>query len=653
VKGRVYRDYFEAAGATHLALLVLVLYTVNQANMVVSDWWLAAWAGGRLFPGASASFYLSVYVALGALLALLTFLRTLAFTYTGLRASNRLHAQLALVVMQGTQAFFDTTPLGRIIARFASDMNKIDETLPHAVELALFCVFSVAATFVVISTVTPGFLLAAAPTLVVYHSTTQKYKKTALVLKRLDQQSRGPVYSFFSETLAGLPSIRAYSRQRDFADLMAARIDASTRAMWSQRMAERWLGLRLETCGNLVILASAVAGVFTSSVYPGLVGLSLAYSFRATGLMTFAVRQVTEAQTQMTASEQILLYVHTVEKEASVSPETAAILDKPHRKRSKGVSASQGYAAGHEETNAQLAARVRANRAWLQFGDVEFESVCMRYREGLDLVLKGVSFRVEAGSKAGVVGRTGSGKSSCMLLLLRMVDPAAGVIRIDGRDTRSLSLEQLRGAISMIPQDPVLFSGTVRSNLDPLGTHSDEDLFAVLAKARLSCTVEQEVAEYGESFSSGERQLICLARALLRAGKVLLMDEATSSVDYETDQVIQTLIRSEFAESTVITIAHRLNTIVDSDKIIVLSDGRLAEMGAPHVLLQRPPADRGHGSLSKLVEETGHESAAHLRQVARAAYERVGAIAPAADGALSADAMPREAQPAGRCSMRP
>lgn len=606
VRLSVFRDYFRAAHAGHLAVIVLLLYLANQANMVLSDWWLSAWAE-ELFPNQSIFFWLGIFVALGVLLALLTFLRTLVFTYTGLRASNRLHERLAAVVMQGTMAFFDTTPMGRVLARFASDMNKIDETLPQSVEQALFVIFSVAATFLVISSVTPFFLVAAVPILAVYVRIQVYYKKTALQVRRLDQQARGPLYSFFSESLSGLSSIRAFGRADDFAEQMDARIDRSSSPIYAQRMAERWLSLRLEFIGILIIAAAGVAAVFAQDVYPGLVGLSLAYSLRATGLLTFLVRSVTEAETQMTASEQVLLYVNTVDTEKAISPETLAAIDR---------AAPAGA----------LAKISQANRRWLQRGEVEFSKVSMRYRPGLPLVLKEVSFTVPAGAKVGVCGRTGSGKSTCMLLLLRIVEPAEGVVRIDGRDVRDLSLEALRGAVAMIPQDPVLFSGTLRQNLDPFGTHSDAELLAVVDKVQLRPAVdalggglEATVAEYGENFSTGQRQLMCLARALLRNGTILLMDEATSSVDYDTDQTIQTLIREEFARATVITIAHRLNTIIDSDAVLVLSDGRRAEFGKPHELLQRPPSDEGpDGIFAKLVDETGKQSAEHLRKAAAA-----------------------------------
>jgi len=683
----VYGAYAHAAGGWLAVLAILALYVASQLNIVASDAWLSVWSEGTRFAGRGSRFYLGVYLGLGGALALSTFARAIAFACAGLRAARQLHAQLALVVLQGSMAFFDTTPLGRVVSRFATDMNKLDETLPKAVEVALFSVFSLMSTCAVIAAVVPAVVPAAIPLALAYARTQALYRSAALQLKRLDQEARGPLHSFFSETLSGLSSIRAYARARTFAERMEARIDRSTRAVWASRMIERWLSLRLELLGNVAIGAAAAAGVLAQrGTYTGLIGLALAYAFRATNLLAGMVRFVTDAQTQMTAAEQILMYVRSVETEGAIEAETVALVERYAAVRGPACCCALPFAAAGAErvgagADVALAARARDARAWLQSGEVVFDGVSMRYRPGLELALRRVSFSVPAGAKVGVVGRTGSGKSSTMLLLMRMVEPAEGTISIDGRDIQSLSLEQLRGAVSMIPQDPVLFSGTVRSNLDPFGLHSEQRVWDVLERAQLARAVramgglEASVAEYGENVSVGQRQLICLARALLREGRILLMDEATSSVgarrvrslarmhsrhtlrlrracdpnqptqqriqdapllafalscatsrcpleDYETDQLVQALIREEFAHATVITIAHRLNTIIDSDRIIVLANGELAECGTPHALLQHEPASTGPGSFAMLVNETGAESALRLREVAEATSKR-------------------------------
>eukprot|EP00475_Leptophrys_vorax_P018826 TRINITY_DN25709_c0_g1_i1.p1 TRINITY_DN25709_c0_g1~~TRINITY_DN25709_c0_g1_i1.p1 ORF type:complete len:324 (+),score=16.45 TRINITY_DN25709_c0_g1_i1:32-973(+) len=257
--------------------------------------------------------------------------------------------------------------------------------------------------------------------------------------------------------------------------------------------------------------------------------------------------------------------------------------------------------------------------SWPEHGAIAVEGVSMRYRPGLPLVLKEVSVSVNAGERVGIVGRTGSGKSSLMLCLFRLVEPSEGRIVIDGVDIGGIGLTALRSRLSIIPQDPVLFSGTVRSNLDPFRTHSDDDIWTALSHAHLKDKIsalggklEADVAEYGENFSVGERQLLCLARVLLRKNRILIMDEATSSVDFETDRLIQNTIRTHMVDTTMLIIAHRINTVIDASRILVLSHGEVMEYDRPAVLLER--AD---GPFTSLVDDTGEQTAAHLRKIAR------------------------------------
>lgn len=310
--------------------------------------------------------------------------------------------------------------------------------------------------------------------------------------------------------------------------------------------------------GNLIILFAGLFAVLgRENMSPGLVGLSVSYALQITQTLNWLVRMTSDVETNIVAVERIKEYGETKRE------------------------------ADWELPNSTMPVN------WPEVGRVEFKDFQVRYREGLDLVLRGISFAVNGGEKVGIVGRTGAGKSSLTLALFRIIESAGGAIIIDGQDISKMGLHSLRSRLTIIPQDPVLFSGTLRINLDPFGTHSDEEVWLALEHAHLKSFVKglaaglnHEVTEGGENLSVGQRQLICLARALLRKTKVLILDEATAAVDLETDDLIQTTIRTEFKGCTVLTIAHRLNTIMDSDKVLVLDKGQTVEFSPPGELLK-------------------------------------------------------------------
>lgn len=323
-------------------------------------------------------------------------------------------------------------------------------------------------------------------------------------------------------------------------------------------IANRWLAVRLEMVGNLIILFAALFAILSrDTMDAGMVGLSVSYALQITQTLNWLVRMTSEVETNIVAVERIKEYGETKQE---------AAWDIPSQTLPKN---------------------------WPEAGTVEFKDFQVRYREGLELVLKGISFTVTGGQKVGIVGRTGAGKSSLTLALFRIIESSGGSILIDGHDISKLGLHALRSRLTIIPQDPVLFSGTLRLNLDPFEHNSDEEVWTALEHAHLKSFVKglnaglnHEITEGGENLSVGQRQLVCLARALLRKTKVLILDEATAAVDLETDDLIQNTIRTEFSDCTVLTIAHRLNTIMDSDKVIVLDKGQIAEFAAPSELLQ-------------------------------------------------------------------
>jgi ATP-binding cassette subfamily C (CFTR/MRP) protein 1 len=411
--------------------------------------------------------------------------------------------------------------------------------------------------------VTPSILFGLIPVILGYFLLLRFYVSTSRQLKRLESTTRSPIYSHFQESIQGASSIRAYHCTENFLVESQNRVDYNMLSYYPSIVANRWLAVRLELVGNLIVLLSALLAVLTrgsAGVTAGLVGLSVSYAFNITQTLNWAVRMTSELETNVVAVERI--------KEYSETPTEAALETAPMHSLPKN---------------------------WPTRGSVNFEDLELRYRPDLDLILKGITAHISSEEKIGIVGRTGAGKSSLMLALFRLVEPSSGRIMIDGVDISTLGLNDLRSRLTIVPQDPVLFSGTLRSNLDPFVRHSDEEIWDALKLthmdsfvATLTDLLNYKVTEGGENLSVGQRQLICLARALLRKSKLLVLDEAAASVDMETDQLIQKTIKQQFADCTVLTIAHRLHTVIDSDKVMVLEAGRISEFNEPQTLLHNP-----------------------------------------------------------------
>jgi len=376
----------------------------------------------------------------------------------------------------------------------------------------------------------------------------------------MESISRSPIYNHFSETIAGAPTIRAFNRVKTFTEESEKRVDQNQICYYPAIVSNRWLGIRLELIGNIFIMSASIFAVATrGTIDAGLVGLSLSYALNVSNSLSMLVRVSSDVETNMVSVERIQEYQEVPQEAPFSVPE-----NDPH--------------AG-----------------WPEYGVINFENYQTRYREGLDLVLKGLNCSIKSGEKIGIVGRTGAGKSSLTLALFRIIESASGCITIDGVNIAHLGLGKLRSRITIIPQDPVLFAGSLRMNLDPFEQYTDRDIWSALDHAHLKMTVSAllgglqfTVTEGGENLSVGQRQLICLARALLRKTKVLILDEATAAVDLETDELVQSTIRQEFNDCTVITIAHRLNTIMDSNRVMVLDQGQIAEFESPQNLLANP-----------------------------------------------------------------
>ncbi|XP_072032229.1 ATP-binding cassette sub-family C member 10-like [Amphiura filiformis] len=590
VKYHVYKSYWRAVGNV-LAPSVLVALFLMQASKNINDWWLSYWVthshdGGPInntnkllnsvptgitttFPPPlvinntdtdNLNYWLGIYGGLAAANSVFTLFRAFLFAYGGLCAARMAHRNLLRSVLGAPISFFDVTPIGRIINRFSSDVCTIDQELPFTLNIFLAQLYGAIGTIVITCYGLPWFAVFLVPVSVIYYFIQNYYRKTSRELRRICNVSMSPIYAHFSETLSGSMTIRALRATTRFQDENRDRLEANQRARYSSAIVGTWLGFRLQMLGVAMITAVAVIAVLEHhfrSVNPGLVGLAISYALSITGLLQGMVQSFTTTEQDMVSMERAQQYIDDVPRE-----KTQALLQIPQR--------------------------------WPSLGCVSFQGVFFTYRPDLPNALDGVTFDTRSAEKLGIVGRTGSGKSSLFLVLFRMVDIQQGGVFIDGVNVCHLGLTEYRSRLAIIPQDPFLFSGTVRENLDPSGRFSDTELWAVLDKCHLRETVtrlgglEAEAAEKGKHFSAGQRQLVCLGRAMLTRAKVLCIDEATASVDMETDRHLQDTIRQEFADSTVLTIAHRINTILDSDRVMVMSNGHVAEMDTPQNLLQNP-----------------------------------------------------------------
>jgi ABC-type multidrug transport system fused ATPase/permease subunit len=583
VSGKTYLTYIKAMGTPFLLTMLMLMVIVERFLSVVSSVWLAFWSEGHW--ELSNADYLGGFAGIGVGQAAVSWARTFAWALASLAAANSLHLSLFSATLNTRLAFFDTTPLGRVIQRFTKDTEVLDNTLANSVSSFVSFGLLLLGTIVVMAWVMPALMPCLIPIGMLYYYVQWFFRPGYREAKRLDGISGSPIYAHFGETLNGISTIRAFGHQKRFIQENESRISLNQRADYTQKCGcDRWLPVRLETIGNSITFVVACLGVWQrGSTYAALVGLTLSYAIDMTGLLSWLIRIISELESNMVSVERVAEYA-SLESEES----TGAVLGG-------GV------------------APVKPN--WPTAGAIHFRNVQMRYRPGLPLVLRGVTFDVNPGEKVGICGRTGSGKSTLIVALWRLVEPCGGSISLDDVDISKISLRDLRSRITCIPQDPILFSGNVRDNLDPFKEHSDETLWFALEAARMKPAVSEHgvgllapVAEYGENYSAGQRQMLCLARALLRDTKVVCLDEATASVDLETDKLMQNVIADQFSSRTILTIAHRINTIIENDKVVCLDRGELVATATPAEMLRDETS-----MFARLVAETGEQSARNLK----------------------------------------
>ncbi|SPT16941.1 unnamed protein product [Triticum aestivum] len=558
VSWRVYKSYMTEAWGWWGVVGIFGLSLVWQASDMASDYWLSyKTSGGTPF---NPSLFIGVYVAIAGVSMVLQVIKTFLETVMGLQTAQIFFRKMFDSILHAPMSFFDTTPSGRILSRASSDQTTIDVVLAFFVGLTISMYISVLSTIVVTCQVAWPSVIAVIPLLLLNIWYRNRYLATSRELTRLEGVTKAPVIDHFTETVVGATTIRCFKKENEFFQENLDRINSSLRMYFHNYAANEWLGFRLELIGTLVLSITAFLMISLPSnfIKKEFVGMSLSYGLSLNSLVYFAISISCMLENDMVAVERV--------NQFSTLPSEAAWRKEDHLPPN-----------------------------WPTHGDIDISDLKVRYRPNTPLILKGINVSIRGGEKIGVVGRTGSGKSTLIQALFRLVEPAEGKMIIDGVDLCALGLHDLRSRFGIIPQEPVLFEGTIRSNIDPVGQYSDAEIWLALERCQLKDVVASKaekldalVADSGENWSVGQRQLLCLGRVILKQNQILFMDEATASVDSQTDATIQKITREQFSSCTIISIAHRIPTVMDCDRVLVLDAGLVKEFDAPSRLLEQP-----------------------------------------------------------------
>lgn len=617
---KVYRWFMGTLGGWFTWTKILLMFTISQGMFIFQSWWLRNWSlhsesaaenymassasvlSGRTIgelmgvsnyllirgvhnaftfaiaktgadPENTAVYYIAIYAAIGLIYTGTACLRIYVVFFAGIDAANVIFKQVLTNVLYAKLRFFDKTPIGRIMNRFSKDIESVDQELTPCAEGVFACVVACVSTLMLIAVITPGFLFFAFFIAVLYYMVGYFYMSLSRELKRFESVTKSPIHQHFSESLTGVATIRAYGVETRYMKENLAAVDTNNRPFFYLWVANRWFAFRNDLVGSLVMLTSGFFVLLSiGKIDAGLAGLSMSYAISFSENALWIVRLYANVEMNMNSVERLREYL-VIEQEAPAE-----------------IPATQ------------------PRKSWPERGEISVRDVSLRYAPELPRVIKNVTFDVEPNSKIGIVGRTGAGKSTIITAFFRFLDPETGSITIDGVDISKIGLRNLRQAITIIPQDPTLFTGTIRSNLDLFEQYSDAEMYEALRRVNLITreelsdldaakaqqegenankflNLETQVSEGGGNLSQGQRQLMCLARSLLKSPKVILLDEATASIDYKSDAMIQNTIREEFGTSTILTIAHRLRSIIDYDRILVMDAGKVVEYDDPYVLI--------------------------------------------------------------------
>ena len=688
VKLSTYKAYALNLGGYVVCATILLLMIAGQVSVIFTNLWLAYWS--KLDEVEQKDlYYYKVYIALVATSIFFSGARAVVAFQASLVASERMHNEMLKCIVRAPILFFDSNPVGRILNRFTKDITFADEYLPFSLYDFLQCILMVLGAVIVVCLGSPIIFIALIPLVIYFHFLRLYFLKASREIKRLEAVSRSPVFSQLSESLDGLVTVRAMNCTKQFQALYKQLLNENCRAFFSFMAASRWLGFRLDAT-TVALLACVTFGAVgckegNLKIDPSLLAVGITYVLQLMGLFQWAVRQSVEVDSQMVSIERIDAYSRLASEPALHGPANVgkeSLVTKTSTE-TPGTSAATNTVSEDSVQGLikpELDIDITVHRPnWPEHGSIEAQHLWASYREDLPYTLKNLSFSIKPGARVGIVGRTGAGKSTLVSALLRLVDTIRGEILIDGIPIHKVGLHDLRPRLSVIPQVPFLFSGTVRKNLDPFDICTDAQIWSALdatglrgvvsrLSSKASITPESRidsktdcvcgddkhstapkldgiVDEGGLNFSTGERQLLCLARAILQKNRILIMDEATANIDLETDKKVQRAIREQFSDqgTTVIMIAHRLHTVIDCDQILVLAHGELQENDAPHELLWKYFGDVKVGSgpdgsdllandvaaihpprhsFASLVKQTGPEMCLKLRKIAASAAKK-------------------------------
>ncbi|KAL4488820.1 hypothetical protein ABPG72_016473 [Tetrahymena utriculariae] len=591
----VYKRYVISGGKC-ATFNMLLSFLLSQAFKIISDWWIGQWSGNQY--GQTNLFYMIIYFVFGFLQAIFIYLRGYTFSLFTTNSSNVFQSSLLNRLLHTPQWWYDVTPIGKIIARTTKDQDDLDSTLPWNMKFALTNIFQLVTVLVTIGIIFPHFIILGAICFYFYFIIIKFYLVTSREIKKIEANSRGPVISHFQETTNGIFIIRAFKKQQDFMNKMLSKQRDYIVSFVNQNQCNRWVSVVTDLMGLFIVSVCAYFSVLSKTFNivsnVALIGLALSSSFQISQVISFTLKLLADTESNMNALVRMIQLIDTNPQESSWDD-------------------------------------CKAPENWPKQGEITFDNVSLKYRQELPQVINNLSFKIEKSQKIGVVGRTGCGKSTLTLGILRILEIGfdqnneIGRIILDGQDIRELGLHELRQKIMIIPQEPVLFSGTLKENVDPFNQYKDKDVIEILKKVSIWDQLDQilekqqdkkttaiqktkinkmsqiasdikddhisklnlTIESGGVNFSLGQRQLICIARALIKKPKILLMDEATASIDEMTDSLIQNLIKQELKDATVITIAHRLKTIIQYDKILVLDKGTLKEFDTPLNLINK------------------------------------------------------------------